>query len=147
MELIHYGCKRLDPRKFMPIKNRKYGNKPSGGLWTSPVKAAEGWRWFCKLEMPNRITNMFVKFRINKHARILKIDSLQNLVDTIDLYRIQGNGIFGDYIDYENLAKDYDAVWLTAKGQWRTRLTSPSLYGWDVETVFIMNPKIIKKPW
>lgn len=129
----------------MPIKNRKdYGRKPTGGLWTSPVKATEGWRWFCELEMPDRITHMFVKFNINKHARILKIDSLQDLMDTIDLYKISCNDLFGDYIDYEKLSKDYDAMWLTAEGQWRTRLTSPNLYGWDVETVFIMNPKILK---
>ncbi len=38
-------------------------------------------------------------------------------------------------LDFEKLARDFDGIWLTAEGQWDTRMTSPNLYGWDVECV------------
>lgn len=45
------------------------------------------------------------------------------------------------YLDFELLAKNYDAIWLTENGQSETHLYYPiNLYGWDCETVLIMNP-------
>ena len=44
----------------------------------------------------------------------------------------------------EQLSKKYDAIWLTLKGFNETHLSFPlNLYGWDCETVFIMNPNCV----
>ena len=142
MELIHYGCKKINPRKFTPIKNRKWC-KPYGGFWSSPVNSKYGWKDFCETDMTSGIPKLFVKFKINKYARILKIDTLYDLEKVVSKYRIKSYSCLGDLINYEQLSKDYDAIWLTDEGQCSTRLSEPNLYGWDVETVFIMNPKII----
>ena len=50
-------------------------------------------------------------------------------------------------INFYEMSKDYDAIHLTEKGQWKTRMTRPvSLYGWDCETVywFRMKFKVVK---
>jgi hypothetical protein len=50
-------------------------------------------------------------------------------------------------MDFEALAKEYDAIWLTEKGMWDTRDSAPgqpTTYGWDCETIYVMNPDVIK---
>lgn len=38
----------------------------------------------------------------------------------------------------------YEAIWLTAKGQSETHYSNPTnLYGWDCESVLIMNSKCV----
>lgn len=51
-----------------------------------------------------------------------------------------------EYIDFKTMVqKGIDAIYLTEKGQWKTRLTFPrNLYGWDCETVLILNERCIK---
>jgi hypothetical protein len=52
-------------------------------------------------------------------------------MEIIDFEGMKGNGI--------------DAIWLTEAGQWETRHTYPrNLYGWDCETIFIMNESCVK---
>jgi len=43
------------------------------------------------------------------------------------------------YLDFEQLSKTYDAVWLTYNGERKTRYSNPDLYGWDCESVLILN--------
>ena len=52
------------------------------------------------------------------------------------------------YIDFEKLVKiGIDAIWLTEKGINQTHLSQPSnLYGWDVETVLVLNKKCCFEP-
>ena len=58
------------------------------------------------------------------------------------------------FIDYEEMAKEYDAIWLTVNGQWDTRLpemdgnydidgSSINLYGWDCESLLILRKECI----
>ena len=46
------------------------------------------------------------------------------------------------YPDFEGMVRaGIDAIWLTAHGESATRFSRPySLYGWDCESVLIMNP-------
>jgi len=47
---------------------------------------------------------------------------------------------FMTFPDYEECATRYDAIHLTDRGQWATRMTHPkNLYGWDCESVLILN--------
>lgn len=47
-------------------------------------------------------------------------------------------------IDFEKMAEDYDAFWLTENGQAETRFSRPfSLYGWDVETVLVFRADVL----
>lgn len=43
-------------------------------------------------------------------------------------------------LNFIAVSKDYDAIYLTDKGQWKTRNTYPNtLYGWDCETLLVLN--------
>lgn len=44
----------------------------------------------------------------------------------------------------EAIAKKYDAVHLTSEGQWRTRHSTPNLYGWDCESTLWLRWKFEK---
>jgi hypothetical protein len=138
MKLIHYGATSFDVSKFGQIKNLSYFSKPKGGLWASAVDSEYGWKQWCKeaqfrdCEDDNSFT-----FELSPDAKILVIDSRS---DFDELPKVGNQLKVGDYLDFELLSSQYDAIHLTERGMWKTRM---SLYGWDCECVLIMNSKII----
>jgi hypothetical protein len=141
--LIHYGSNKFDPNKFIPIKNQGWV-KPMGGLWTSPVKSDYGWKDWCTIEEFREcdINNSFTVY-LKEDSKILIIDSYDDLskIPTIEL---SGNYFDKLLPDFEKLSLMYDTIWLTTNGQYKTRNTKPlNLYGWDCESVLILNPNCI----
>lgn len=124
---------------FRPIKNDNF-IKPKGGIWTSTYtpkkKYLSAWYEWCAIEIPGWIEPpcYFYILYPKDTAKIYTINSYE------DLEKLHQNGfghtlVFLKYLDFEKIAKVYDAIHLTAKGQWRTRLSIPySLYGWDCES-------------
>jgi hypothetical protein len=147
MVLVHYGHRRFNLEKFDKIGNS--WNKPTGGLWISPIDSKWGWRDWCKAERFKRDfkSKFFCKFK--KGSRVLVINSYNDLKKLP--FKPYENPIFRSKkvrtflfkeIDFESL--NVDAVFLTEKGQWKTRLTQPyHLYGWDCESILVFNPKSI----
>jgi len=139
--VIHFGATEYKPAMVQPIKNRNW-MKPFGGLWTSPINSKYGWREWCKAEdfEVYRLENSF-KLLFNPDVKIFTIDTLQDLEKT-PLEKVEIGKFKREYPDFELLAKTYDAIWLTERGQYETRYSQPAnLYGWDCETVLIMNPQ------
>jgi hypothetical protein len=149
MQLIHYGSNSFNPDKFDPIQNKitNLTNKPLGGLWTSPVNTKYGWKDWClgndfnleKLEKSFTIT-------LKEKANIFIVNSQKDLQRLPFYSEFNNENIIGFRypkiaFDFEKLAKEYDAIWLTEKGLMDTQdLTFPlNLYGWDCESVLIMN--------
>ena len=136
LHLISYGLGDLfDPAKFMPV--RTHYVKPTGGLWASPVDASYGWRDWCEQES---FGDLSTSFRVWFTGNILVIDCYE------DLRKLPWQETVGRSIpDYEQIAQSgVDAIHLTERGQWATRLSAPSLYGWDCECVLIINPAGIR---
>jgi len=137
MQLIHYGADHFDPDKFKPIKNRDFV-KPEGGLWASPVDSEYGWREWCEAEKFNE-EKLEIAFQFEYTGRFLVINSQYGLGAMcwreVDYWR-------GKLVpDFELMAIEIDAIHLTARGQAATRWSQPDLYGWDCESVLIMNPE------
>jgi len=59
LQLLHFGAARYNPKKFKPISDVSFGNKPTGGLWTSPVDSEYGWREWCEQESFGNIKQCF----------------------------------------------------------------------------------------
>lgn len=141
--LVHFGASEYKPEKVGKIVNSRWV-KPNGGLWTSPVGSDYGWEKWCRSE-EFRIENLSEHFllRMKTDSEILIIDSLEDLLKLPRLEK--GEGFYGRmYLDFEIISNKFDAIWLTVKGQWETRFSRPmNLYGWDVETVFVMNPESV----
>lgn len=145
MKLIHYGAKSLNRNKFKKVQNSSR-NKPKygTGLWVSPINSSFGWKDWCTLEdfRDCKESNSFI-LNLKKSARVLTIDSLE---DSRKLFRyyVKATNKYTSYIDFEKLSKDYDAIFLTDKGQQETRFVwdeekGVELYGWDCESLLIMN--------
>lgn len=136
LRLIHYGSSRYDPDKFLPISDEPFRNKPRGGLWTSPVGSGYSWHDWCKAESFGDLSK---SFEVEFNGKVLQIDSI---ADMKSLPWIECQGIH--FVTFQALCAGgfyYDAIHLTERGQAETRFAHPrSLYGWDCETVLVMNP-------
>jgi len=140
MQLIHFGSARYDPLKFNQISDIPFRNKPHGGLWTSPVDSKYGWREWCEYESFGELNNFF---QVQFNGTVLKIDSAE---DMEKLSWIECDNMH--FVSFQTLCGIefiYDAIHLTVNGEKKTRDSRPkSLYGWDCESVLVMNPKSIK---
>jgi hypothetical protein len=123
---------------FTPICDIPFRNKPKGGLWTSPVDSSYGWSDWSK---DNEYGDLSSHFDLDFEGAVFEIDSLE---DMNNLPWIENNSMY--FVSFEPLVfMGYDAIRLTDKGQTDTRFTHPkSLYGWDCETVLVMNADAIK---
>ncbi len=136
--LITYGRgEKFCPEKFEAVTNKTF-IKPSGGLWASPVDSKFGWADWCRQESFGDLTS---SFEFSYTGNILIIDTVTDLEDMLWFKPEPLHWI--EIPDFEAIRETgIDAIWLTESGQWATRLSDPrNLYGWDCESVLILNPK------
>ena len=140
--LITYGIKNFDRKKFIPIKNERFV-KPKGGLWASPVKSKFGWLEWCTREEFRAEHYKAKSFTFWYSGNVFTIDSLK---DSLHMPWKKDYDILY-FIDFEYMQSvGVDAVHLTLKGEYETRFSMPrSLYGWDCESVLILNPNGIEE--
>lgn len=136
---IHYGHKKFNKKKFEPIRNACWV-KPHGGFWASAVDAVYGWKdWnedehYKKCEEKNSF-----KFTLSDQARVLTINSSDDLDDLPKEYKGSFTYVF---LDFEKIAEDYDAIEVNISSDRRLYW---KLYGWDVDSLLVLNPNIIKE--
>ena len=149
MNLITLGIDEIRKDKFEKIKNMRRGNKPRGGLWTSPIDSIYGWYNFVKGERyrSDHYLDKMVLITLKPDARIYKIDSVEefDLCPHLKEPLTMSQDMFSKFkkIDFEKLSKDYDGIWVTVKAivdlENRHQDFMGDLYGWDVETVLLFN--------
>lgn len=147
MQYIHLGRDELSNLFFNPVKNNNCWIKPFGGLWCSEYNenTISSWYEWCKRESFKECTLDFgVVFDIKENAKIFVIDKYTDLLRLLEEYELKSISYSICSIDFEKLSKDYDAIKLTENGEHETRFSTPSLYGWDIESMLIMNFDIIK---
>ena len=146
MKYIHYGQSSFDRNRFVPIRNIDFYVKPHGGLWASPVDTKWGWKDWCESENfhTDRLGESFT-FTLSADAKVAHI------YDVGYLDSLPGKSIGGFCaIDFEELVKcGYDAVELHLSEElpdshgfldglyWK-------LYGWDCDSILIMNPDVVE---
>ena len=133
----HYGSSEFIYDQFKSIKNSNWCKPSTGGLWTSPIDSNWSWKDFCDVEHVRTISeNNSFELILNDDANILVIDELKDLLNA---------PLINNNLNFELISNTYDAIWLTENGQSATRWSHPcSLYGWDVETVLILNKDCFK---
>lgn len=123
---------------FIPVRNRDYFNKPYGGLWTStyrPETNDSEWVAWCRDEKFGNVDDQTWHLLTPKtNVNIYTIDTLNDLCELLQKYHVENNKTHLQYLDFEAISQVYDGIRLTSTGQWRTRLTTPDLYGWDCES-------------
>lgn len=143
---IHYGSNKFDRKLFKTIKNQGWGTKPSGGLWASDVSALYGWKQWCQDEQfrVGKLRKNYI-FYLSDNAKVFHIRSVNDLKE---LPKIKDNQYSIWYpIDFEKAAQIWDAIELhlseDKSDRWEEGLYF-QLYGWDCDSILIMNPDIIE---
>lgn len=136
VEYIHYGTSVFDKTLFKPIINSAYMNKPCGGFWGSPIDSVFGWKKWCEAEQfMDCIEECSVRFRLTKDAKVIYVHSIEDLSKFKNLRRPEG------VLDFEMLSKLYDAFYLDLSSD-RNHLYS-AMYGWDCDSIVVMNPDAV----
>lgn len=150
----NYNNGKFDIQKWENPVNGNWIKPRSGGLWASPVESSWSWKDWCEAEnfydKPFSEVEYF-DFSLSEHANVYEINSVYDLkrfkygrVEGLDLEH--GIKTFPRYIiDFEKASEEYDAIFLTTIGESTTRYSDPySLYGWDCESILILNKEIIE---
>lgn len=149
---IHYGHVEFDKGiMFVPIENVEYFTKPRGGFWASPVDSQYGWKEWC--ESNNFCTSRLCKsvtFALSDNAKVFHIRSVDDLENLPRQNLELDVGVDMVYLDFERMADlGYDAVELHLSEElpdshgfldglyWK-------LYGWDCDSILIMNPDVVE---
>ena len=151
IECVSYGLgnKFIKP-KFKKISNRHMFNKPNGGLWSSPVNCEYSWRDWSN---ENDWGDLSTSFEFIFNGKVLIIDCLRDLnnlpIQELECHQRRSQRDHGaEYprnLDFKKINKSYDGIWLTSKGERETRFEGlVDLYGWDCETLLVMNQKVIR---
>ncbi|MBO4847085.1 MAG: hypothetical protein J5525_12445 [Lachnospiraceae bacterium] len=84
-------------------------SKCRGGLWLSNIDAPKdstSWEGWCEYEMPHWLSKEETYISTKEDSKVLKIDSNIAVLQVINKYYDKEQ----KYIDYEKIAKDYDAI-------------------------------------
>jgi hypothetical protein len=146
----HCGCKSFDARKFKAVKNEQFFFcKPVGGLWASPVRedGSTGWEEWCRSEdFHVKLLQRHFDFSLSSSVRLVTINALSDLQTLMERYAQTPDVRFPLsclVLDFEKMSADYDAIELTDNGQCETRFSKPNLYGWDCESLLVLNPAVV----
>jgi len=145
---------QLNPKYFEPPRNDRF-SKPRGGLWTSSyIDREHGSEWmdWCIGEDFRSARQHSWLLEPMPDARVYEIDTLHDLKALLRKHHYDapwngltlGYGLESRMLDFEAIAKRYDAIHLTSEGQWRTKLSTPNLYGWDCESTLWLKWKFRK---
>ncbi len=143
-QYIHYGSTNFDINKFNKVKNRTDWTKPYGGFWASSIDAKWGWKHWCKSEdfMLDRLEASVV-FSLKDNAKVYHIYSVSQLKG---LPKCDNKYSSFYLIDFELTLKRYDAIELHLSEEVCDDFEKSlyfKLWGWDCDSILIMNPNII----
>ena len=145
---IHYGADTFDKTKFTNIVNvdHDWAKPKSGGLWASRIDAEYGWVDWCRDNefKWSDFTKSFT-FQLSKTAKVCHLYSIKDL----DLLPQRKPIVISSYylIDYEKASEKYDAIELHLSEEHPDDYVKSlyfKLYGWDCDSILILNPDIIE---
>ena len=141
MQYIHYGDDDFDINKFIPISNRSEATKPFGGFWGSRKNADFSWKeWCTEIDLKSKDLTKKIQFSLSNGAKILVINNIKFLDK---LPQNEENHIVNKLfvtLDFEKLSKQYDAIEVLISEDERLY---ELLYGWDCDSILVMNPNVI----
>ena len=140
---IHYwrnNTNSFKKEKIKPIKNELNFTKPIGGFWASNINAEYGWKQWCddnEFKFYNK-DNAFV-FTLSDNAKVLYINDTKILANLPMQQSIIKSWLC---LDFEKLSEQYDAIEVNIS---KCNRLYDLLYGWDCDSILIMNPDVIQE--
>lgn len=138
-------------------------NKPicgSGCLYGSTLiklpggKLYSSWKRFTDGTYNDKDFNYGVSFTLNRNAKILEIDNLNDYINIMKKYKCKSDWPDKYCLCFEEISRNFDAFHLTENGFWRLRfpydeefrkLKFEDFYNYDAETWIIFNYDAINK--
>ena len=135
MKYIHYGNSKFIPDLFIPIKNEPFRNKPRGGLWACNAET-DDWSVWCHYEdvFLDCLQESFT-FKLKPDTRFLVLNSEETIRN---LPQVMKKDYVTYYPDFEKISKDYDVIVYECNEE-----TYRALYGWDLDSILILNKEVI----
>ena len=161
MTYIHYGNDEYYP--FAGVRNVRNWQKPEGGLWASREGDPNGWETWCRKENYQiHLLEKHFTFSLVDGSRVLMLENEVQLIDlpkqkpwkpkdlswmeTLGPDQIPTMEQMDELLrpnwclmDFEKLAKRYDAIELVNAGAFQH-----SLNLWDCNCILVMNPDAIQ---
>lgn len=145
---VHYGHKEFDLKSFKRVSNREAFVKPFGGLWGSPIDSEYGWKqWVDDNDFNDVVGNdKYVEdnkfyFTLKPFTRLLYISNSSDLIELPKLKNKFDVSNIMVTLDFEKIRRYYDAVEVSISSD---RQLYWDLYGWDVDSVLILNPECVQ---
>ncbi len=144
LDFIYVGpLEKVNKNTIMPKNSIINRQKPLNAFWTSPVNPETGlsdWEEWCNNE-DFRVYNPQTEQRLHivpkKDCRILTILPAS---PELEKYTISTGSYYLDKcLDFEAIARDYDAVYLPQETVWKHNYDI--LNAWDVATCIFLRPK------
>jgi len=146
----------VDLEKIEAVSSAITSTVPNAGLWTSRSTQG-GSDWVASMEEFRSkagviLTKQEVKPRSD--AKLLKIDSFEDLKAAMVIYHGSERGFHGDSLDVKLLEEDgYEGIWLTRKGWLETRphendsFRGTYRYGQEEKTTHVEEERINTSGW
>ena len=139
------STEKPEPEKVEPAENSNGDGafvKPVNGIWTSTLTPLADYtcdwhRWCSQKHYGLTEESKLWALEPREDVEVFVIESQNDLILLLDEFERNDGAISPPddrYIDFEAMAELYDGLRLTEKAQWKTRMTRPSLYGWDCES-------------
>lgn len=144
---VAFGTDKFDPNKVTPVNLDSRlvhaRNKPSGGVWASPLTSKKGWADYCNAnQFRLRSLSKHFLFSIKPQAKIYVIDTLEDLKQVANIMDY-GLYVINFMMIYHN---GYDGIFVTANAASKLRDgygRYAGLDSWDVESICVFNNDII----
>lgn len=163
---VHYG-ESVREIQFIKVRNEaNYGSvyRPQGGYWLSDYTPGDEypspWMKFVyqsndQLMIEHFNSPNYYVYQVKPDAKVYTIHTYDDLIKLMIKYPLKISENI--YIDFEEISKDWDGIYLSAKGFEACKIPSqekldqygfigknlPSLKGWDVPSFLVTNPQIL----
>ena len=143
-KFIYFGDIKFDINKWEDVIDTHW-IKPIGGLWASRKHVPYGWfQWNASNHYMDCSSYNCFEFSLKPEARILTIKSVEDL-EALPKHEpekcFQLLRVFETvYLDFNKLKEDYDAIEVFVSSD---RRLYRALYGWDCDSILIMNKDVI----
>lgn len=137
---VSYG---VDKRHFKLKKFKKLFQfspvKPSGGLWACDVVTNDWYWWSIKNQYNVDRLCKKIEFNIAPESKVLVID--EESINTLPVKMVTK---YSKHYDFDKIAEEYDAIYIKKPSSSNKDDYYKFFYMYDVESLVVINPKIIR---
>lgn len=146
MLVEHYTAEVAWTLRPVVLSSTPFQYKPTGALYTTPVGSSHSWRQWCEEEAVH-VEQLRYRVELEIDTTGLVVINIASDLDKLPWVTWEKAPMLR-HVDWFGMKQDgVTGVWLTAWGEMETRWgpLTRNLYGWDCETVAILDERIVRR--